>query len=128
MHKELFPIWPREFIGFIVLPALVGMANVGGIGGGGLTVPLVKICWGFLTKQAIAISGTSIFVGSFIRFFYSQNKKHPDKDATNIDYNVAIFMLPVVLLGSYIGVLLDVILPPIVIGFLLTSLLLFLTF
>jgi len=39
-----------EFVGLFVLSALIGMANVGGIGGGGMTVPLVAICWGFTTK------------------------------------------------------------------------------
>ena len=49
-HKPVFPIYLAEFVGFLVLPALVGVANVGGIGGGGLTVPLVMICWGFTKK------------------------------------------------------------------------------
>lgn len=50
IHKTVFPIYASEFFGFLVLPALVGVANVGGIGGGGLTVPLVMICWGFTKK------------------------------------------------------------------------------
>jgi uncharacterized membrane protein YfcA len=115
-------------MGFLILPALVGMANVGGIGGGGLTVPLVMICWGFTKKQSIAISGASIFFGSIIRYFYSINRKHPEKKATNIDYGVVLFMLPTVLLGSYLGVLICIMTPTIVLSFILTSLLLFLTF
>jgi uncharacterized membrane protein YfcA len=71
-----------EFIGVFVLSALIGMANVGGIGGGGITVPLVAICWGFTTKQSIAISGATIFLGAIVRFFYSIDKKHPEKKAT----------------------------------------------
>lgn len=57
MHKSVFPIYPMEFLGMVVLPALMGMANVGGITGGGLTVPLLITFWGFGMKEAIAISG-----------------------------------------------------------------------
>ena len=49
-HKSIFPISKTEFFGLFVLSALIGMANVGGIGGGGITVPIVAICWGFTTK------------------------------------------------------------------------------
>jgi len=127
-HKDLFPIYPAEFLGFLVLPALVGMASVGGIGGGGLTVPLVMICWGFTKKQSIAISGASIFFGSVVRYFYSLNRRHPEKRATNIDYGVVLLMFPLVLLGSYIGVLFCIMIPTIYLSFILTSLLLFLSF
>jgi hypothetical protein len=49
-HKGIFPMYLPEFLGFLILPALVGLANVAGIGGGGITVPIVMICWGFTTK------------------------------------------------------------------------------
>jgi uncharacterized membrane protein YfcA len=104
------------------------VANVGGIGGGGLTVPLVMICWGFTKKQSIAISGASIFFGSVVRYFKMLNRQHPEKKATIIDYGVVIFMLPTVLLGSYLGVLFCIMVPTIYLSFILTALLLFLTF
>ena len=40
-------MYSTEFFGLLILSALIGMANVGGIGGGGITVPVVAICWGF---------------------------------------------------------------------------------
>ena len=49
-HKNIFPMYLPEFVGLGVLSALVGLANVSGIGGGGITVPLVSLCWGFTTK------------------------------------------------------------------------------
>jgi hypothetical protein len=49
-HKDIFPIYPREFIGVVLLPVLLGMANVGGIGGGGLIIPFLMTFWGFDTK------------------------------------------------------------------------------
>lgn len=70
-HKDIFPIFPLEFAGVIILPVLLGMANVGGIGGGGLIIPFLMTFWGFNTKEAIAISNMTIFVGAFTRYLYN---------------------------------------------------------
>jgi uncharacterized membrane protein YfcA len=126
-HKSIFPISKTEFFGLFVLSALIGMANVGGIGGGGITVPIVAICWGFTTKEAIALSGATTFVGSVVRFFYSADRKHPEKKATMIDYGVVIVMLPLVIVGSATGVYLNMLLPTVILNMILTGLLVFLT-
>jgi uncharacterized membrane protein YfcA len=44
---------PWEFSGIFILPFLIGLSNVAGIGGSGLVIPLVMSFWGFETKQAI---------------------------------------------------------------------------
>lgn len=128
VHKSIFPIYQAEFAGFLILPTLVGLANVAGIGGGGITVPIVMICWGFSTKESVAISGATIFVGSVVRFFYSLDRKHPEKKATSIDYGIVIVMLPLVLVGAFTGVLVNIILPPIILSTVLTLLLIYLTY
>ncbi len=52
-HKAIFPMLPWEFAGIFILPFLIGLSNVAGIGGSGLVIPLVMSFWGFETKQAI---------------------------------------------------------------------------
>ena len=121
-------MYASEFTGIFVLSALIGMANVGGVGGGGMTVPLVSICWGFSTKTSIAISGTTICIGAVVRYFYTLNKKHPEKKATVIDFGIVIVMLPLVIVGSATGVLVNLSLPPVILSACLTVLLLFLTY
>jgi uncharacterized membrane protein YfcA len=59
-----------EFIGLLVLPPLLAFANVGGVGGGGLIIPITMALYQFPTKEAIAISGFTIFGGAVMRFFY----------------------------------------------------------
>jgi uncharacterized membrane protein YfcA len=127
-HKGIFPMFAVEFGGIFLLSALVGMANIAGVGGGGITVPLVAMCWGFTTKEAIAISGLTIFTGAVMRFYYSINKKHPEKKATVIDYGIVIVMLPLVVLGSVCGVFVNVSSPPALLSAILALLLVFLTF
>mmetsp|Transcript_1418 Transcript_1418/g.1928 ORF Transcript_1418/g.1928 Transcript_1418/m.1928 type:complete len:136 (+) Transcript_1418:154-561(+) len=73
VHKGIFPIYASEFIGILVLTILIALANVGGVGGGGLIIPVIMSLFGFHTKEAIAISGFTIFTGSVARFIYSYN-------------------------------------------------------
>ena len=106
---------------------LLALANVGGIGGGGLIIPIIMSLFTFTTKEAIAISGFTIFTGSVARFLYSWHQRHPEKDATLIDYGIVIVMMPLVLVGSFVGVLLNIMLPPVILSSILTVILVLLT-
>ena len=55
------------------------------------------------------------------------NQVHPDKDATVIDYGIVIVMMPLVLVGSFIGVLVNLTLPGIILSAMLTIILIGLT-
>ena len=45
-----------EFFGSFVLGILIALSNAGGIGGGGIIVPIVLIFFNFSTKESIALS------------------------------------------------------------------------
>ncbi len=111
----------------IVLPALMAMASIGGITGGGLTVPLLITFWTFGMKEAIAISGFQSLAVAAVRYVYSRNSRHPEKNSTHIDYGLVIVMLPLVLIGSFIGVFFNLMLPPVILSIILTILLILLT-
>ena len=116
-----------EFIGTMILPVLLGAANFGGIGGGGLIIPFLMTFWGFSTKESIAISNLTIAVGAVIRFLMTIKQKHPNKNATNIDYGIVIVMMPCVLLGTILGVLVNVSVSALILAIILTLLLMFLS-
>jgi uncharacterized membrane protein YfcA len=103
------------------------LSTMGGIGGGGAVVPFTMMFFSFTTKEAIAISGFSIFICSLARYIYTYSDKHPEKDAVIIDYGLASIMLPAVMMGSMVGVLANVMLPSLVLQTSLTLLLIFLT-
>ena len=111
----------------LVLTVLIALANVGGIGGGGLIIPIIMAFFSFSTKEAIAISGFTIFTGSVARYIYAYNQRHPEKDATMIDYGIVIVMMPLVLVGSFVGVLVNIMLPPVLLSLFLTIILILLT-
>lgn len=112
----------------IVLTICLALSNMGGIGGGGVIVPFTMTFFDFTTKEAIAISGFSIFCASVARYVYQIDDKHPEKDAVVIDYGLASIMLPAVMLGSMVGVLANQFLPSLILQVSLTSLMIFLTF
>ena len=92
----------------------MALAVISGIGGGGIIVSLLMVFYKINTKEAIAVSGFTIFLGSISRFLITINKRHPDKDAPVIDYSLANIMLPTVLIGSLFGVFLNLILPSLI--------------
>ena len=110
----MFPLEFLEFIGSIVLGVMVALSNAGGIGGGGIIVPIAIIFFAFRTKQAVALSNFCIFIASLVRFAINYKQKHPHKEGKVIDYGIIMVMFPMILLGSLLGVQLNLILPDIV--------------
>ena len=73
------------------------------------------LMFGFPTSVCVALSNVIIFVGSVTRFLFEFNTQHPEKKAKVIDYGISILMLPAVMIGSFIGVQINVIAPSAVI-------------
>ena len=76
----------------------------------------------FPTTEAVALSNSVICVSSVVRFIISFRLKHPEKPALAVDYNYISLMLPTLLLGTVIGVEINVFLPQAVILVILTIL------
>ena len=89
----------------------MALAVMSGIGGGGIIVPLLMIFYKLSTKEAIAVSGFTILTGSLCRYAITLKDRHPDKNATCIEYGLANVMLPTVLVGSITGVLFNMVFP-----------------
>jgi len=77
-------------------------------------VPLLIAFYNLGTKEAIAISGFTILLGSVTRYLITLKERHPDKDATAIEYGLSNVMLPTVLVGSITGVLFAQVFPALV--------------
>lgn len=113
----------------MVLILIMTLATMGGIGGGGVVVFLIKYLLFFSLKEAVALSNFSIFTCSVMRYFLTASKRHPEKKGcVSLDYGLSTVMMPTVLLGSFIGVWFNIMLPDIAIQIILALLLFFLTF
>jgi uncharacterized membrane protein YfcA len=116
-----------EIWGTAVLAVTKTLAVISGIGGGGIVVPLLMVFYNMNTKEAVAISGFTMLMGCCCRYGIVLRMRHPDKDATTVDYSVANLMLPTVLLGSVTGVFINQLLPDIILQFFLCFVLFTLT-
>ena len=93
----------------------MAIAIMSGIGGGGVIVVLLMYFFKLDTKSAIAINYFAIFSGATTRFVCTFNERHPEKDATSIDYGISNIMLPLVMIGTIIGIYCNMLLPTLVI-------------
>lgn len=98
-----------EFWGLILTFLLLWLANMGGVGGGGILIPIGVLCFGFNTKESIALSNFSIFLSSLQRWLLNSGKPHPLKNGKGllVDYNLGMLMLPGIISGVSFGVILN---------------------
>jgi len=109
-----WPIWGVALGTCLITFGAAGAAG-GGIGGGGLYVPLLVIVIGFDTKEAVAISQGCIVGAAMAHLILNAPKKHPLLDIPVIDYAALLVLEPMLLTGSLFGVMLNGMLPSVVI-------------
>jgi len=114
-HKDLFPM-DLVHDGLTIGLASIGLmiAASGGIGGGGMLVPLFMLVLGFKTKHAIALSNCTILGGSIANTAVNSRKRHPGLDRPLIDWDLVLIMEPFTIFGAVFGALMGKILPDIV--------------
>ncbi|KAL5223198.1 hypothetical protein ABZP36_027911 [Zizania latifolia] len=110
-------VWPPMKFGWqIMLGTLVGFfgaafGSVGGVGGGGIFVPMLTLIIGFDAKSSTAISKCMIMGAAVSTVYYNLKLKHPTLDMPVIDYDLALLIQPMLMLGISIGVIFNVIFP-----------------
>ncbi|XAR50644.1 hypothetical protein NMG60_11005018 [Bertholletia excelsa] len=103
-------VWPGMRFGWkIVVGTVIGFfgaafGSVGGVGGGGIFVPMLTLIIGFDTKSSTALSKCMITGASAATVFYNLRQKHPTLDLPVIDYDLALLFQPMLVLGISIGV------------------------
>lgn len=126
-HKELFPITLKEGIGLFTIFLNALLANVSGIGGGGLYISILTVIMNFDLKDSIPFSKAIIFAGAFSSFLYTVlYNSHPErKTGPQFDVTLITFMIPFVALGNQVGIMLSIILPQLILLILMTSVLIY---
>ncbi|XP_006660551.1 sulfite exporter TauE/SafE family protein 3-like [Oryza brachyantha] len=110
-------VWPPMELGCqVVLGTLIGFfgaafGSVGGVGGGGIFVPMLTLIIGFDPKSSTAISKCMIMGAAVSTVYYNLKLKHPTLDMPVIDYDLALLIQPMLMLGISIGVIFNVIFP-----------------
>lgn len=110
-------VWPELEVnwrsGLATVIGFLGSAfgTVGGVGGGGIFVPMLTLVVGFDAKSAAALSKCMIMGASASSVWYNLRVAHPSKEVPIIDYNLALLFQPMLMLGITIGVELSVVFP-----------------
>lgn len=114
-HKPLFPLTKMEVIGTIIIVTMGMAATAGGLGGGSLFCPLIMIFFFMDAHRAIPLSNSLTFFNSVVKYSMSLHEKHPFiPHKPIIDFNLAIMFNPMIMLGSFIGVIFSILLPGVV--------------
>ncbi len=92
------------FVGGIVSAA-------GGVGGGGLYVPVLILLGGLSSQAAVPVSTVIIFGNAFASLAFNAETRHPTADRPLIDLQVVLLLEPPTLTGAALGVLLNRVLP-----------------
>lgn len=102
-HKPLHPIngWDVATVGLACIGLMIAAA--GGIGGGGILVPLYILVLGFHPKHAIPLSNITIFGGAITNTVLNLSKRHPDADRPLVDWDLILVMEPLTIGGALVG-------------------------
>ncbi|URD90275.1 Sulfite exporter TauE/SafE [Musa troglodytarum] len=110
-------VWPELTVNWRSAVATVigflgsAFGTVGGVGGGGIFVPMLTLVVGFDAKSAAALSKCMIMGASASSVWYNLRVSHPSKEVPIIDYNLALLFQPMLMMGITIGVELSVVFP-----------------
>merc|ERR1711871_1546996 len=125
VHKPLVPLDIYDKSGFFLMGLMTAIAASGGIGGGGVLVPILILVMGFTIKAAIPLSSCTILGGAIFHFARNMGRRHPTADRPLIDWNFISLMQPMLISGAVIGSFLNKIVPDWVLAILLFIILIF---
>ncbi|XP_038985028.1 sulfite exporter TauE/SafE family protein 3-like [Phoenix dactylifera] len=108
-------VWPPMRFGWkIIMGSIIGFfgaafGSVGGVGGGGIFVPMLTLIIGFDPKSSTAISKCMIMGAAGSTVYCNLKLRHPTLDMPIIDYDLALLFQPMLMLGISIGVAFNVV-------------------
>ena len=99
-HKDLFPLNNSDYVGTFLIGIGLMIAASGGVGGGGILVPLLIIVYEFHPKYAIPLSNFTILGSSITNMVLNIPKRHPDTERPLVDWDLILVMEPLTMAGA----------------------------
>ena len=104
MQKALLPLDGNDYLVVVLTFFASALGAAGGIGGGGIMVPMLVSLGGFSVHHAIPLTQATVFGASLMNLVHNFKKRHPDFDRPLIDYHTALMLEVTTLLGTVVGV------------------------
>jgi uncharacterized membrane protein YfcA len=102
-HNNLFPLETSDYLGFFACLFGLMLAAGGGIGGGGILIPIYILVMGFTPKHAIPLSNVTVLGGAIANIILNARQRHPLVDRPLIDWYLILVMEPVTIAGTIVG-------------------------
>lgn len=99
-HKDLFPLDDTDWWGTILVTLGLLVAASGGIGGGGILVPLFILVFSFKPRYAIPLSNFCILGSSITNMILNLPKRHPSANRPLVDWDLILVMEPLTMAGA----------------------------
>ncbi|KAL7427389.1 hypothetical protein ACHAXH_002102 [Discostella pseudostelligera] len=111
----IFPLrWPQSYLGFGCAILGLMLAAGGGIGGGGILVPVYTLVLHFPVKYAIPLSAVTVFGGAIANNVLNVQKFHPNHpNRPAIDWDLMLLLVPATIAGALVGAVIEKMLPEI---------------
>lgn len=120
----LFPLELQDYFGFGFAIFGLLLAAGGGIGGGGILVPVYILILDFPVKQAIPLASVTVLGGAVANNILNSVKRHPNHPSRPLtDWDLILLLEPMTMFGTLVGADLNDFLPESVIVVLLLLLL-----
>jgi hypothetical protein len=94
---NLFPLEGRMVVGYLVSSMALTLGASGGIGGGGIIVPVYLLIMGLGARAAMGVGAVTILGGALSSTILNTSRRHPLADRPLIDWDLIMVMQPVVL-------------------------------
>jgi hypothetical protein len=102
-HKPLWPLDARDVAGATLGALALIAAALGGVGGGGILLPIYILILDFRVKQAVALANATILGGAIANVLFAARRRHPYADRPSINWTLIILFEPLVIFGSVLG-------------------------
>jgi len=106
-HADLLPLTSSDWTGFFCAICGLMIAAGGGIGGGGILVPIYILVMGFSPKNAIPLANVTVFGGAVANTYLNSKKRHPLADRPMVDWDLIMIMEPLTIAGALMGAFLN---------------------
>ncbi|KAI3875176.1 hypothetical protein MKX03_032980 [Papaver bracteatum] len=108
---EVFVFGWRIIVGSVIGFFGGALGSIGGGGGGGIFIPMLIFIIGFDHESSAPISKCMVAGAAVATVYYNFKRRHPTLEMPVMDYNLALLLQPMLMLGISMGVSLRLVFP-----------------